>query len=339
MTLAVFEGAEDQLRRPDGVTGGSNTKDAEPPAQPLESPAEPDPGHPATTHQALGPTPGEHPEALATSTTQGAGTPTEAQVEAQTARPAHDGRLSTLDGLPEAPLASATSQVADTSVEAQAETQSSDPSHDGRFEPETCKALEEAGGKLKVEHQSGDTASGPISERSSCYDCAKNRLAGCAKGAKLLHDGQNDANARQDYPIEIDDSPLHAPVRSVRKRRMEDDAAADTPPSRRKLRQNPPKASRPRLIIWKEALSEASTTGSRRSMLERVEDMCQEDDQARSKELKRVRKEILDARKEIRGLHSRLDELWSMVEYLKEQEDDAREQGIALRRLPADHLD
>ena len=186
-TLAIFEGAEDQLRRSDSMTGGSNTKDAEPPAQPVESPAEPNPGHPATTHQAPGPTPGEHPEALTPSaTTQGVGTPAEARVEAQTPRPAHDECPSTLDGPSEAPLAGATTWEADTSVKAQAETQSSDPSHDGCLaEPKTRKALEEVGDQPKVEHQPSGTAPRAVSGQLSRHGRAKERLAGSAEGVKL----------------------------------------------------------------------------------------------------------------------------------------------------------
>jgi hypothetical protein len=68
-TLAVVEGAENQQKRSNGVTGSSNTKDVEPPAQPIESPAKSNPGCPTATHQAPGPTLGEHPEEPATTTT------------------------------------------------------------------------------------------------------------------------------------------------------------------------------------------------------------------------------------------------------------------------------
>ena len=46
---------------------------------------------------------------------------------------------------------------------------------------------------------------------------------------KLFRNSQTSVNARQDFPIEIDDSPLDTPVRLVQKRHMEDDAAAESP--------------------------------------------------------------------------------------------------------------
>ena len=65
--------------------------------------------------------------------------------------------------------------------------------------------------------------------------------------------------------------------------------------------------------------------------------MCRKDDQARSKQVKRVREAIQSARKEMQSIMTRLDNLQDEVGYLKELEDDSREQRDAMRRLPADY--
>ena len=332
-TLAIVEGAEDQQGQSNGLTGGSNTKDAEPPAQPIESPAPSSPGRPTAAHQAPGPTPGEPSEAPATTTTgQRAGTPAETPAEAQMASPTHDRRLPTLDGHSEVPWATATIQEAAAPVEAQLGTQAASPSHRGCLEePKTREALGDTSNHPTVDRQPSDTASGPAFEQPSHRERARDRPAGCA-GARLLRNDQNDADVRQDYPIEIDDSPPDALVSRARKRRMEDDAAAEPPSARQKLRQSPPKASRPGFISWKEVLSKPDAIDSGRGVLEQVEDMCRKDDQARSKELQRVRREI-------QSMRTRLDGLWDKIRYLEEQEEDAREQRVALRRLLADRLD
>ena len=187
------------------MTGGLNTNDTDPLAQPVESLAESNPGHPVTAHQAPGPTPAEHSEALATSTTQVAGTLTEVQADVQSGDPSHDGRLE---------------------------------------EPETRETSGEAEDRLKVEHQPGDVTSGLVSEPPSRHDRAEERLAGSAEGVKLSTTADK-ANAKQDCPIEIDDSPPEAPVRSARKRRTKDDTATESPPARQKLRQSPSKTNEP----------------------------------------------------------------------------------------------
>ena len=61
---------------------------------------------------------------------------------------------------------------------------------------------------MKAPHQPSDTASGLIFEQPFHHERAVDRLAGCAEGMKLLYDGPNDVNVRQDYPIEIDDALL-----------------------------------------------------------------------------------------------------------------------------------
>ena len=333
-TLRIFKSAEDQQGQSNGVTSDSNTRDVEPPVQPIKSPAYPNPGSPITAHQEPEPTLGKHPEALATTTTiQKTGTSAETQAEAQMASLTHDRRLSTLNEHSEAPLTTATIQETDAQIKTQVEKQTASPSHDRPLEePETREALGEAGSYLKAQHHFSDTVSRPVSEQPFHHERIRDRLAGCAEGAWLLYHGQNDANVRQDYPIEIDDSRFNAPVGSVRKRRTKNDAAAETPSARRKLRQSPSKASHPGFINWKEVLSKPDATDSRRGMLEQVEDMCRKDDQARSKKLRRVRKEIGD-------MQARLDDLCSTVRDLEKQEENARKQKQALRHLPANHLD
>ena len=324
-TLAIVGGAEDQQGQSTGLTGGSNTKDAGPPAQSIESPAQSSAGHPTAAHQAPGRTLGEPSEApTATTTGQGAGTPAEAQM----ASPTHDRRLPTLDGHSDAPLATATIREAGAPVEAQSETQAVRPSHHGRLEePKTREAFKDASNHPTVDRQPSDTTLGSAFEQPSHRERAGDRPAGCA-GARLLRNDQNDADVRQDFPNEIDDSLPDAPARPARKRRMEDDAAAETTSARRKLRQSPSKASRPGFISWKEVLSKPDAIGSAGGMLEQVKDWSRRDDHARSRELRRVRKEI-------RGMQTRLDGLWDKIRYLEEQEDDAREQTDALGKLPA----
>ena len=186
VALAGVESANGQLRRSEGVTGDSNTKDAEPSAQPMEGPADSSLGRLTTNQQAPGPTPGEHPEALADPTTHQADTPMETLVEAQTARPAYDGYPLMLGGSSEAPSAGATTQGADTSVKAQAETQSSSPSHESRLEElETREASEQAGDHLKVQHQPSDIAPKPVSPQPSRQDRTQEPMSGSAAGVKL----------------------------------------------------------------------------------------------------------------------------------------------------------
>jgi hypothetical protein len=251
------------------------------------------------------------------------------QAGAQAASPTCDRRLPALDEHSETPLATATIQEPGAQVEAQVETQTASPSHDGRLEePETC----EAGSHPKVQHQPNDTVSGPVSERPFRHERAGDRPAGCTEGAKLLHDGQNDADARQDFPNEIDDSPPDVLVMPVRKPRMEDDAAAEKLSARRKLRQSPSKARRPGFISWTQVSLRPDATDSGRGVLEQVEDMCRKDGQARSKKLRRVQKEI-------RSMQARLRDLLNEVGLLEEQEEDARKQRNVLWRLSTDHLD
>ena len=113
---------------------------------------------------------------------------------------------------------------------------------------------------------------------------------------------------------------------------MEDGVAAESPPARQRLRQSPSKTSHPGFVSWKEALSKPDATVSRRGTLEQVEEMCRKDDQVRSRELKRVQKEICSAREEVQSMLTCLDNLQDEVGYLKELEEDAREQRNALRR-------
>jgi len=144
-----------------------------------------------------------------------------------------------------------------------------------------------------------------------------------AKGASLLHDGQDDANVRQDYPIEIDESLPGALVEQVRKRRMEDQSAAEEPSVRRKLCQNPPKMDQLGLVRWAGVLSRSDVTDFEHGPFDRVKVLWRKDDQARLKELKHVRKEI-------QSMRTRLDDLWNKVTFFKEQEEDAQEQKDAL---------
>ena len=81
---------------------------------------------------------------------------------------------------------------------------------------------------------------------------------------------------------------------------MEDDAAAEILSARRKLRQSPIKISYLGLISWKEALLKPNAIGSRRGMLEQIENKCRKDDQTRSKELRRVRETFRERGKKFR---------------------------------------
>ena len=192
------------------------------------------------------------------------------------------------------------------------ETQTASLSHNRRLEElETCEAPEKANNHLKAQHQPSNITSRLVSEQPFHHDYIKDRLAGCAEGAKLLYNGQNDTNIRQDYSIEIDDSLPDAPVGSVWKRRMEDDAAAGTPSARRKLRQHPPKANHTGFISWKEVSLEPNTAGPKHSALDRIKSRCHKDDQARWKELGRVRAQT-------RRMQAQLDDLRNKVGFLEE---------------------
>ena len=184
--LAGFENANGQLRQSENVTGDSNTKDAEPSTQLIESPAGSSLDRLITNQQAPGPTPGEHPEALATPTTHQVGTSTEILVEAQTARPAYNGYPLILGGSSEALSAGTTTQGANTSVKAQAETQFSNSSNDRRLEElETREVSEQAGDRLKVQHQPGDIPPKLVFLQLSRQDRVEERMAGSVVGVKL----------------------------------------------------------------------------------------------------------------------------------------------------------
>lgn len=148
---------------------------------------------------------------------------------------------------------------------------------------------------------------------------------------KRLHDGQNDADMKQDYPIEIDDPLLDAPARPVRKRRMEGDAATKTTSAQQKLRRCRSKASYPWFPGLEEALAKPDTTKPVGDTIERINDWHRKDADARQRELEHVEQEI-------QRVHNRLRDLYDERLYLKDKEEKSKTRSKALEKISANRL-